>query len=74
MYRSKVDTDLLKQKAKRLTELSLLLDQAGKELLLRSNNVPSYGGQLLTPANRAGVLAQHDANTLRELTSGGDLP
>lgn len=66
MPRIKVDTELLKQKAKRLTEIGRLFDQMGSELVYQSNRVPSYNGQLSGPAHKAGVVAQYDANVLRD--------
>jgi len=67
MPRITVDTELLKRKARRLEELSHEFEKAGNELAYQSNRVPSYGGQLSIPAHRAGVVAQYDANTLRDL-------
>jgi uncharacterized protein YukE len=63
----KVDTDLLKRIATRLELLSREYEKLGTELAVRSNQVPSYGGQLSAPAHKAGTVAQYEANTVRNM-------
>lgn len=63
----KIDTDLLRHMAKRLEMISCDYEKIGSELAVRSNQVPSYGGQLSTPAHKAGMTSQYEANSLRDL-------